>query len=263
MMRCMTNEEAILNLKTIFAKYKFSEEESKSILKSFSVLFYNSVGAPLTLGQLCEMEGEKVILYRMKSTEPLEPGTVKRNGDVLGDFGMLAYHELYLETWVAFSYHSCHIKKEEQKAELKDFQKHSELRDEYDYYSAILSSKERCKNEMSGHIEPDYKKFYEYWHDLYGTNLQILGWHLNGEPEDFDRFFDSAVTYMEGNSPTKTFNGKTAEELWLELGDVPMNPETECIEISWLGFPAGTHREDIWHWFEKTFNIAVYDLMYK
>lgn len=116
---------------------------------------------------------------------------------------------------------------------------------------------------MNGHIEPDYKKFYEYWHDLYGTNLQILGWHLNGEPEDFDRFFDSAVIYMEGNSPTKTFNGKTAEELWLELGDVPMNPETERIEISWLGFPAGTHREDIWHWFEKTFNIAVYDLMYK
>lgn len=177
----MTNEEAILNLETIFAKYKFSEEESKSILKSFSVLFHNPVGAPLTLEQLYEMEGEKVILYRMKSTEPLEPGTVKRNGDVLGDFGMLAYHELYLETWVAFSYH----------------------------------------------------------------------------------FFDSAVTYMEGNSPTKTFNGKTAEELWLELGDVPMNPETERIEISWLGFPAGTHREDIWHWFEKTFNIAVYDLMYK
>lgn len=120
-MRRMTNEEAILNLKTIFAKYKFSEEESKSILKSFSVLFYNSVGAPLTLEQLCEMEGEKVILYRMKSTEPLEPGTVKRNGDVLGDFGMLAYHELYLETWVAFSYHSCHIKKEEQKAEWKEY----------------------------------------------------------------------------------------------------------------------------------------------
>lgn len=106
MMRRMTNEEAILNLETIFAKYKFSEEESKLILKSFSVLFHNPVGTPLTLEQLCEMEGKKVILYRMKSTEPLEPGTVKRNGDVLGDFGTLAYHELYLETWVAFSCNS-------------------------------------------------------------------------------------------------------------------------------------------------------------
>lgn len=92
---------------------------------------------------------------------------------------------------------------------------------------------------------------------------RFLGWNLNGEPEDFDHFFDSAVRYMEGNAPIKTFKGKTAEELWSEFGDVPMNPETECIEASWQGFPAGTHREDIWHWFENTFGIAVYDLMDK
>lgn len=60
-------------------------------------------GKPLTLEQLREMQCEKVVLYRMKSTEPLETGTVKENGDVLGDAGTLAYHELYLETWVAFS----------------------------------------------------------------------------------------------------------------------------------------------------------------
>ena len=60
-------------------------------------------GKPLTLDQLREMQCEKVVLYRMKSTEPLETGTVKENGDVLGDAGTLAYHELYLETWVAFS----------------------------------------------------------------------------------------------------------------------------------------------------------------
>lgn len=64
---------------------------------------------PLTLEQLREMDGQKVLLYRMKSTEPLEPGTVKQNGDVLGDAGMLAYHELYLETWVAFTYPPAHI----------------------------------------------------------------------------------------------------------------------------------------------------------
>ena len=191
----------------------------------------------------------------------MEHGTVCKVGDLWFYFGGLTAEELNPDEYLA------NVPEEDIVREifdtLKDFQKHSELRDEYDYYSAILSSKKRCKNEMNGHIEPDYKKFYEYWHDLYGTNLQILGWHLNGEPEDFDRFFDSAVTYMEGNTPTKTFNGKTAEELWSELGDAPMNPETECIKISWQGFPAGTHREDIWHWFEKTFNIAVYDLMYK
>ena len=47
------------------------------------------------------------------------------------------------------------------------------------------------------------------------------------------------------------------EEIWFEFGDIAMNPETECIEESWNGFPAGTHREEIWHWFEETFNLCV------
>lgn len=67
---------------------------------------------PLTLEQLRGMEGQKVLIYRMKSTEPLEPGTVKMNGDVLGDNGTLAYHELYLLTWVAFSFPPAHINRE-------------------------------------------------------------------------------------------------------------------------------------------------------
>ena len=69
-------------------------------------------GQPLTLDQLCRIEGKKVLIYRMKSTEPLEPGTVKMNGDVLGDNGTLAYHELYLLTWAAFSYPTANINRE-------------------------------------------------------------------------------------------------------------------------------------------------------
>ena len=117
------------------------------------------------------------------------------------------------------------------------------------------------KRRIGGDTMPDYKKFYEYWRDLYGTGLYISGWHMNGELEDFDNFFDSAVEYMEGVSYIPTFQGKTVNELWEEFGDVPMNPETECIEVSWRGFPSGTHREDIWHWFEEKFGVKVYDLM--
>lgn len=84
---------------------------------------------------------------------------------------------------------------------------------------------------------PDYKKFFEYWHDLYGTGLKIAGWHLNGELEDFDNFFDSAVESMDGVTIMRTFQGKTYTELWEGFGDVPMNPETECIEVAWCGFP--------------------------
>lgn len=51
--------------------------------------------------------------------------------------------------------------------------------------------------------------------------------------------------------------------LWGKFGDIPMNPETEEIEIAWNGFNPGTNREDIWHWFEKTFDVSVAeDLMH-
>lgn len=30
---------------------------------------------------------------------------------------------------------------------------------------------------------------------------------------------------------------KYAKELWKDFGNVPMNPETECIEEEWHGFP--------------------------
>lgn len=41
--------------------------------------------------------------------------------------------------------------------------------------------------------------------------------------------------------------------LWTELGDVPTVDEgidADTIEVPFLHFPIGTHREDIWHWFE-------------
>ena len=63
------------------------------------------------------------------------------------------------------------------------------------------------------------------------------------------------------------------KDLWQKFGDIPMNPETECLEKDFIPrttdgilmyrFPAGTHREDIWHWFEEEFNLSVAkDLMY-
>lgn len=52
-------------------------------------------------------------------------------------------------------------------------------------------------------------------------------------------------------------NKEIALELWRRFGDVPMNPDTEEIEEDWNGFLRGTFREDIWHWFEETFDISV------
>lgn len=52
-------------------------------------------------------------------------------------------------------------------------------------------------------------------------------------------------------------NKEIALELWRRFGNVPMNLNTEEIEEDWNGFLHGTHREDIWHWFEEKFYISV------
>ena len=59
----------------------------------------------------------------------------------------------------------------------------------------------------------------------------------------------------------KHFTDAELEELWDEFGDVPMNPETECIETPWFIFSSGTYREDIWHWFDERYNTGVAGLM--
>lgn len=61
----------------------------------------------------------------------------------------------------------------------------------------------------------------------------------------------------------KAIGNEKVKDLWMEFGAVPMNPETECIESAWHGFPAGTHREDVWHWFESEFGIPVYKLLHE
>lgn len=52
------------------------------------------------------------------------------------------------------------------------------------------------------------------------------------------------------------------EALWNEFGDVPMNPETEQIEEPFLHFQIGTHREDVWRWFDERYSKGVAYLLY-
>lgn len=64
---------------------------------------------------------------------------------------------------------------------------------------------------------------------------------------------------IKAMAPAATLRDRDAEleRLWAEFGDVPMNPETECMGEPFLGFPAGTHREDIWHWFDERHSRGV------
>ncbi len=56
---------------------------------------------------------------------------------------------------------------------------------------------------------------------------------------------------------TIVYNDRSIHNLWEDFGAVPMDPETERIESEWHVFNAGTHREEIWHWFEQTFDLSV------
>jgi hypothetical protein len=47
------------------------------------------------------------------------------------------------------------------------------------------------------------------------------------------------------------------EKLWKQFGDVPMNPDTEKMEEPFMDFPAGTDREEIWHWFDERHSKGV------
>ena len=40
-------------------------------------------------------------------------------------------------------------------------------------------------------------KFKQYFDDLYGKGLDIENWHLNGDLEPFDNFYESAISYAE------------------------------------------------------------------
>lgn len=53
------------------------------------------------------------------------------------------------------------------------------------------------------------------------------------------------------------------EDAWEKLGDVPMNPATEELEEPFWGWPAGTPREEIWHWFDERHSKGIAYLLYK
>lgn len=58
------------------------------------------------------------------------------------------------------------------------------------------------------------------------------------------------------SAPPERF--KKAKALWAELSDIPVD-DYDQIELDWHYFKAGTHREDIWHWFEAVFDLSVTD----
>lgn len=76
--------------------------------------------------------------------------------------------------------------------------------------------------------------------------------------------YDAYCTIHDGLTEIETLRERDAEleELWGKFGDIPMNPETECIEEPFMGWATGTHREEIWHWFDERHSKGVVYLLY-
>lgn len=68
------------------------------------------------------------------------------------------------------------------------------------------------------------------------------------------------VTIVKQQS-TVTVRDEAIKNMWDELEDIPMNPETECIEEDFYQFPAGTNRKEIWHWFDEQHSKGVNALL--
>ena len=84
----------------------------------------------------------------------------------------------------------------------------------------------------------------------------------------------SVQRYLDGDEYLNLFNGiieieplkerdARIEELWYCFEDIPVNPETECIEEGFLHWPIDTNREEIWHWFDERHSKGVHYLLYE
>jgi len=78
--------------------------------------------------------------------------------------------------------------------------------------------------------------------------------HATWQSEEYGRFLDRYWREI-----TTSDHMITASYLWECLGDVPVDMLGDT-EEDFLGFPAGTSRYDIWHWFEEWFDISIEDL---
>lgn len=59
------------------------------------------------------------------------------------------------------------------------------------------------------------------------------------------------------------FHNQRIENLWDDFGSIPLDPDTERIEESFLHFPIGTHKEKIWKYFDNMHTKGLYWLMHK
>lgn len=114
---------------------------------------------------------------------------------------------------------------------------------------SVMTLREYLKELKIDQIEDD-EEFYDKQYDAIMKYCKEKKFILN----DTDLF---CIVNRGLNESYEFQRAEYIKNLWLEFGNIPMNPDTECIEEEWNGFAAGTHREEIWIWFEEFYGISV------
>lgn len=76
--------------------------------------------------------------------------------------------------------------------------------------------------------------------------------------------FNTTMEIVVGNAAIKEIilDDEKLEYLWKEFGDVLID-DNECIMDDFLGFECGTHRGEVWHWFDERYSGGVAKLMFE
>lgn len=116
------------------------------------------------------------------------------------------------------------------------------------------------KEDYRGRLCPRLQNTYGGCRSVEKAERQFFIWEVHYELKPAAMWYELYENGARvGVSSKKVYIGRV-KDLWESFGDVPINPETECLEEPWGDiFHKGMHREEVWHWFEEKFDVSVGD----
>lgn len=111
----------------------------------------------------------------------------------------------------------------------------------------------------------------EYFEKYYGGFECECEWYVDPAPKSWKFYVpslhvdivlsenDGEVTELRFSKlpSDRAFRDVVVEELWDNLADVPIDPETEELDEPYYIWPKGTDKEDIWHWVDEHHSKGV------
>lgn len=121
-------------------------------------------------------------------------------------------------------------------------------------------------NDVKAYLETLYEsESIEAWKYEYMTRKpevmqEIL--QVFSKTEDCNTPFNTTMSIVVGDAMKEiVLDDEKLEYLWEEFGDVLIDDD-EYILDDFIGFECGTHREEVWHWFDERYSGGVAKLMF-